>query len=130
MLIGSVLSAQAGPKGIAVVIAPEQASGICFSENADKGFACARKKCVAGGASNRDCLRVKWCYPAGWSADIFVQHQEGPHWHEFLCGWPDRKSVEKAAQVRCGNGKREFIIECATVQLWTPDGEKLEFDPQ
>ena len=85
VLMTSVMaSAQDGPIGIAFAEAPEQSSGVCTGQSTDKTLACAREKCVEGGAMAQDCLRVKWCYPAGWSADLFVQHQEGLHWHESV----------------------------------------------
>ena len=53
VLILSLSAAQAdGPLGVAFVEAPEQSSGVCFADNADKGFACARQKCTANGTQN------------------------------------------------------------------------------
>lgn len=57
--------AQDGPTGIAFAEAPEQSSGICTGGNPERTLACAREKCVAGGAESRDCARVAWCFPAG-----------------------------------------------------------------
>ena len=118
--------AQDGPTGIAFVEAPEQSSGVCTGGNPDKAFACAREKCVAGGAEARDCARVAWCFPGGWSADVFVQHREGPHWHEYLCGWDSREAVSRAAEIKCDRTLRDYLIECATVRFWDPDGQEIE----
>ncbi len=115
-------------QGIAFSEAVEQSSGVCLGDNPVDAMQCARDKCVAGGAEARDCLRVKWCYPAGWSADIFLQHQEGPHWHEYLCGWDSRESVLKAAEVTCDRSLRSYLIECSAVRLWSPEG--VESEPQ
>jgi hypothetical protein len=52
----------------------------------------------------QDCLRVKWCYPAGWSADLFVQHKEGIHWHEYLCGWDSKEALMAAVAVATACG--------------------------
>lgn len=109
-------------QGIAFSQAPEQAAGVCFGGNPNQALQCARDKCAAAGAAPRDCLRVKWCYPAGWSADLFLQHQEGPHWHEYLCGWDSREAVVKAAELACDKGRRSYLIECAVVRLWSPEG--------
>lgn len=79
LMATSAGAAQDGPIGIAFAQAPEQSSGVCTGQSTDKTLACARAKCVDGGAMAQDCLRVKWCYPAGWSADLFVQHREGLH---------------------------------------------------
>lgn len=72
-----------------------------------------------------DCLRVKWCYPAGWSADLFVQHREGIHWHEYLCGWNSKEAVMAAVTVACDRERRNFLIECSAVQLWDDKGREL-----
>lgn len=114
-----------GPVGIAFVEAPEQSSGMCTGNNPDAAFACAREKCVAGGAEARDCLRVAWCYPAGWTADVFVQHKEGPHWHEYSCGWDSKETLHKAAAVKCDPALRDYLMECAIVQIFDPQGNQI-----
>ena len=119
-------AAQDGPKGIAFVEAPEQSGGVCFAGNPDRGFACAREKCVEGGAEARDCLRVAWCYPAGWSVDVFMQHREGPHWHEYLCGWDSKEAVMAAVAVACDLSRRDFIRECSAVRFWDDRGQEFE----
>ncbi|WP_333666622.1 hypothetical protein [Parvibaculum sp.] len=114
--------ADTGTGGIAFVQAPEQSSGVCAAGNPDKGFACAREKCTEGGAAAGDCLRVAWCYPAGWSVDVFMQHREGPHWHDYSCGWASREAALQAAKVKCDPAFAEALIECTAVMLWTPEG--------
>lgn len=118
-------AAAQSPQGIAFVEAPEQSSGVCFSDNADRGFACAKQKCTENGTSASDCLRVKWCYPASWSADIFLQHKEGIHWHQYLCGWSSREDIEAAVELTCNGSQKEWLIECAMVQLWDPEGSQI-----
>lgn len=125
VLASSATIAQDGPIGIAFAEAPEQSSGVCTGQNTDKTLACARAKCVDGGAMAEDCLRVKWCYPAGWSADLFVQHREGLHWHEYLCGWESREAVQAAAAVACDRELRPYIIECSTVRFWDNQGQEI-----
>lgn len=49
--------------GIGIVQAPEQSSGICAGKSAKEAFACAIRKCVAGGAAAR-----KPNLPASWLA--------------------------------------------------------------
>lgn len=117
--------AQDGPIGIAFAQAPEQSSGVCTGQNTDATLNCARQKCAEGGAMAQDCLRVKWCYPAGWSADLFVQHKEGLHWHEYLCGWHSRDALMAAAEVACGDG-RDYIAECSVVKVWDNQGRETE----
>lgn len=113
-------------QGIAFAEAPEQSSGVCTGDNPIEALKCARDKCAEGGAEPSDCLRVKWCYPAGWSADIFLQHQEGPHWHEYLCGWDSKDAVIKAAEIACDRSRRAYLIECAAVRFWSPEGVESE----
>lgn len=116
---------QDGPIGIAFAEAPEQSSGVCTGQSTDKTLACAREKCAEGGALAEDCLRVKWCYPAGWSADLFVQHKEGIHWHEYLCGWDSKEAVEAAVAVACDRQLRPYIIECSAVRFWDNQGREI-----
>lgn len=106
--------------GFGVSQAPEAGTGVCFGDNADSTMACARKKCMAqSGLSAADCPRILWCFPAGWTADIFMQHREGIHWHEYLCGWDSRETLQSAVDLKC---KKEFLIECSAVQIWSPEG--------
>ncbi|MEM9277907.1 MAG: hypothetical protein AAGA76_04990 [Pseudomonadota bacterium] len=110
--------------GVAFVQAPEVSTGHCFAENPIKAFACARSSCAIEGIAESECLRVKWCYPAGWSADIFLQHKEGVHWHQFLCGWSSREDLQAAAKLMCEGSQKEWLIECAMVGLWNPEGKE------
>lgn len=126
LMTSALAAAQEGPIGIAFAEAPEQSSGVCTGQSADKTLACAREKCVEGGAMAQDCLRVKWCYPAGWSTDLFVQHREGPHWHEYLCGWDSKQAVLAAIKVACDRERRNYIIECSAVRFWDDKGQELE----
>jgi len=123
----SGLSSAEGPLGIAFVEAPEQGGGVCLSQNADKGFECAKAQCMESGALASDCLRVKWCYPAGWSADIFKQHREGPHWHHILCGWDSEADLDAAIEIACKGSAAEYLIACSPVAKWSPDGTKTEY---
>ena len=107
------------PVGIAFVQAPERSSATCFSDNHVKAFNCAKKKCAKNdGVSPRDCLRQAWCYPSRWSADLFLQHKEGPHWHEVLCGWESRDDLLAAARLRCEGSARTWLAECTIVESW------------
>ncbi len=115
-----------GPIGIAIVEAPEQSGGVCFADNLDKAFDCARAQCVDGGALRSDCYRVRWCYPAGWSADVFIQNKDGFHFHDYLCGWDSRETLEAAARIKCDATLRDTILDCALVRMWNDDGEAVE----
>lgn len=125
-LLPGPANAQDGPKGVAFVEAPEQSSGMCFGDNPDEAFDCARKICTSNGTAQSDCLRVKWCYPSGWSADIFLQHKEGLHWHEYLCGWQTREDLETAIKIMCEGSLGEDLIECAVVGMWSSARAPIE----
>ena len=119
-----------GRSGIAFAEAPEASAGVCFGGSPDAALACARERCVAGaeGLQPSDCLRVQWCFPARWSGDVFLQVADGPHWHEYLCGWDSRAAVEAAAAVACDRSRRTDLIECALVRLWDEDGREYPAD--
>lgn len=122
----STAMAQSGPKAIAAVQAPEAGTGICLDSNADTAIACARQQCMEeSGLGEQDCSLNALCSPAGWTADIFQQHQEGLHWHTFTCGWQTRAQAEAAAAITCIS---EWLIECDVVRLWSPEGEEMTPD--
>lgn len=120
------LPAVAQPMGIAFVQAPEMSQGMGRGETPDEAFAAATADCVTAGAymsaTPEDCLPTNWCFPSGWSIDIFAQHQEGPHWHEMQCGLPDRAVAERVAEALCDRAARPYLIECALVQVYDPEG--------
>jgi len=124
MLAACPASAQSGPKGIAFVQAPEQGGGVCVAATPEEGFACAVEQCMADGARDEDCIRTNWCQPAGWSVDIFVQHAEGPHWHEVICGMPSEAIARAAALHVCDRSERDYLIECSVVQVYDPEGKE------
>ncbi len=74
------------------------------------------------GLGPEDCQLNAVCSPAGWSVDIFMQHQEGLHWHTYLCGWQTRAQAEAAAAVACIS---DWLIECSIVQAWNPEGTEI-----
>lgn len=117
--------AQDDVQGIAFSQAPEQALGVCMGADPAKTIQCAVQKCVAGGAAEADCAPMNWCLPMGWSADLFLQHQEGVHWHEFLCGWGSKEAVEAAAKVKCDSTLRPYLLDCTITGYWDPDGKEI-----
>lgn len=121
----SLALAQDGPEGIAIVEAPEQGGGYCFAATPEKGFACAREKCAIDGIRMEDCLRVRWCFPARWSADVAIQSGDGFTAHEYLCGWDSHEALEAAAKIKCDEKRRGPLMNCAMTVIWTPDGEEM-----
>ena len=106
--------------GVAVAQAPEAGLGICFSPLAEDGMSCAQQQCMAeSGLGEADCAVNLWCYPAGWVADIFMQHAEGPHWHKVVCDQSDRASLETLVATECA---KDYLIECTAVRIWDADG--------
>ena len=119
-------AAQDGPVGIAIAAAPEMGSGVCFADNLDDAFACAREKCAAEVSENRqNCYRVAWCYPAGGSADLFIQNQDGFHSHDYMCGWNDREALEAAIAIKCDKERYPYLLECEAVQMWDREGNEV-----
>ena len=120
--------AQDGPIGIAIVEAPEMGGGVCFADNLDKAFACAREQCASETGTTEYCLRTRWCYPSGWSADLFVQNQEGFHSHDYLCGWNDRDALEAAIAIKCDRERYPYLMECTTVRMWDNEGNSVAIE--
>jgi hypothetical protein len=117
--------ADAARKGIAFAQAPEKSVGFCTGVNAVNTLNCAGSKCAAGGASASQCLRQAWCYPGGWSADIFLQITEGPHFHEFVCGMRTRAAAEAAVKVKCDKTIQPNLIECKAVRFFDEAGTEF-----
>jgi hypothetical protein len=110
-------------KGIAVAQAAEAGLGVCFSPEAADGIACAEQECMTqSGLGIADCAANLWCYPHGWVADIFMQHNEGPHWHKFVCDQQDRETLEALIASECS---RDYLMECSAVRIWDPEGAEV-----
>ena len=121
---GAVAQERAG--AIAYAQAVEQSGGVATGATLDEAVAAARADCVAGGALAEDCLISAACEPAGWSIDVFVQHQEGPHWHEMICGIADEAMIEGIAAAVCEREARPWIMECALVGVRDRAGVLVE----
>lgn len=123
VFLGSVSHGYAQQMGIAAFQAPEAGGGICFGQDGEKVIACARQKCIVNsGLEAEDCMPTLWCFPMGWTGDIFLQSSEGIHWHEFVCGQTSRAALERAVAERCAD---EGLIGCLMVQMWTPAGKEV-----
>lgn len=110
-------------RGIAVSQAPEAGLGVCFDTDAAAGLACAQDACMAeSGLGPEDCGQNLWCSPHAFTADVFLQHAEGPHWHEFLCGAGSREELDRLVAARCD---ADYLIECEPVRIWDHDGNEL-----
>lgn len=125
LLLAAPALAQEGPMGIAFVQAPEQSWGVSMGATPAEAFANATAMCVDGGALAEDCLRTNWCFPAGWSIDVFLQHQEGLHWHEVVCGLPSREIGVTIATALCDAVERPYLIGCDLTQVYDPDGTPM-----
>jgi hypothetical protein len=109
-------------QGLAVAQAPEAGLGVCFGPD-KSAIECAEQKCMdESGLGIEDCAANLWCFPAHWAADVFVQHQEGLHWHDFECGWLSREKLEAAVALLC---EEDYIIECQAVRIWDPEGNEV-----
>ena len=131
-LIATASSAlAAGPQGIAIAEAPEAGSGVCHAGSPDSGFACARQKCVSeSGLEPSDCLRVLWCFPAGWTADLFLQNADGFHFHRYLCGSASRKEMVSLAKAVCTDPEKSDYLECSFARAWDADGNEVEINEE
>lgn len=113
----------AQPLGVAFIQAPEQYSGVFTAPDLREATVRGTAECLAAGAMAEDCAVQSWCHPAGWSIDIFAQHQEGLHWHEFHCGLPDEATAMAVGETLCDRTNRPYLTECLVVQLYDPEGQ-------
>lgn len=121
--VSSLSYAQSGPVGIAFVQAPEQGGGVAIASTPEVAFANATAQCMQSGAAKEDCIKTNWCMPAGWSVDVFVQHQEGPHWHEVVCGLPSKSAALATVLQMCDPKERDYLVGCFAVQLYDTEGK-------
>lgn len=120
MSIGSV-SAQS-VQGIAIAQSPEEGFQACHGESADATLNCARQKCRESGASN--CLRVRWCYPAGYSGAMsFLANRELTQ-VTFLCGAPSETGLQRMLAALCAS--EASATECRLMVMWAPNGTETE----
>lgn len=125
LLVGGAAFAQDNRGGIAFAYAPEQGAGHCVAGTPEKAMACARQKCVeSGDALPQDCARIAWCFPAGWSVSIGLQHKEGIHWAEVSCGWPSKEAAVKAGKLRCDVQDKAMIQNCHVGTVIDPNGKE------
>lgn len=110
-------------QGLAVSQAAEAGLGVCPGTDTAEAMACAQDQCMSeSGLGTEDCRADLWCSPHRFAADIFMQHAEGPHWHEFLCGASDRAELDALIAVKCD---KEYLIECSAVRIWDTDSNEL-----
>jgi hypothetical protein len=110
-------------KGMAVSQAPEAGLGICIGPDAAATMQCAQEACMTESSLGElDCAVNLWCYPHAFVADIFMQHREGIHWHEILCGQNDREILDRLIATTCD---RDYLIECGAVRIWDHDGNEV-----
>ena len=88
-------------------------------------------QCLTEGAVNApegmtpECYLVNWCYPAGFTVDIFVQLTEGFHSHWTYCGFASRAEAMTVAEILCDPADKPYIATCEVVRLWDPDGNDV-----
>ncbi len=121
MLPGTAPAQAEGLLGIAFVQAPEAGSGMATATTPEAAIEAAMAQCMQT-ALAEDCIVTNWCQPAGWSVDLFVQHEAGPHWHEVVCGLPERALAESIAAQLCDLSQREGLILCEMVQIYDDAG--------
>lgn len=99
--------------GIAYVEAPERANATCAAGNPDRAFACARERCAVRGVKPAECMRIAWCFPAGWSVRVSFLNQDGFHGHRFTCGLESREMALKLAALQCDRKDKPYLADCA-----------------
>lgn len=113
------LPATASDLGVGFVVSPEQAYAHAFAPNPDDAFSMARSECRDQGGE--ECLRVAWCYPAGWSGWLGVMLTEF-HYSHPMCGAQSRDGLIAMMRAFCETG--DYIQECYVGVIYDPDGNE------
>jgi hypothetical protein len=121
-LAGAPVSAQDEVEGIAIAQAPEGVFQACHGGNADQTLACARRECRDAGGEQ--CLRVRWCYPAGWSGAMTYLANREVTQTLFLCGASSGPALIQMLAAQCAS--EEGMSECRLSVAWAPDGTESE----
>lgn len=111
--------AMASDLGVGFVVSPEQAYAQAFASNPDDAFSSARAACRDQGGE--ECLRVAWCYPAGWSGWLGVMLTEF-HYSHPMCGAQSRDGLLAMMRAFCDSG--EYIRECYIGVIYDPEGNE------
>lgn len=121
LLVGAAgAAAQDGTQGMAIAMSPDENFQACHDDSADDALNCARSKCRSEGGSN--CLRVRWCYPAGYSGTMSYLEKRELTQLAFLCGAPTEAALMRMLAALCASDPD--ATECRLMVLWTPDGSE------
>ncbi|MDH3740353.1 MAG: hypothetical protein OER56_02040 [Hyphomicrobiales bacterium] len=99
----------------------EEGTWYCRGDNPVATLNCAREKCRAE-SGGQECLRTKWCFPAGWSGLMTVNLSDF-HTTEIVCGAPSEPAVRAALKSFCAGN--EFAVSCSISLLIDPEGKDL-----
>ncbi|MEM8663321.1 MAG: hypothetical protein AAGF49_04265 [Pseudomonadota bacterium] len=116
------LAVAQSPSGIAIAQSAEEGFQACHGENADRTLACARDKCRETGA--QDCLRVRWCYPAGFAGAMSYLANREITQVTFTCGAPSEAALMRMLAALCMS--EPAATECRLMVLWDPAGNETE----
>jgi len=109
-------------QGIAIAQSPQESFHACHGPVADDTLNCARRKCREAGGTN--CLRVRWCYPAGFSGAMSYLANREITEVTFVCGAPSEAALMRMLAALCASDSS--ATECRLFVLWTPDGTESE----
>lgn len=121
MLAGAAGGALAqDPQGMAIANAPDDNFQACHGTSPDATLNCARSKCREAGGSDVNCLRVRWCYPAGYAGAMSYLEDRKLTRTEFLCGAPSEAALVRMLAGLCAADGT--ASECRLMVMWSPDG--------
>ncbi|MEM9221813.1 MAG: hypothetical protein AAGB11_05355 [Pseudomonadota bacterium] len=109
-------------QGVAVAAHPEEGFQACHGSSADGTLNCARTKCQS--EHGQGCLRVRWCYPAGYSGTMSYLANREVTQLSFLCGAPSEAGLLRMLAGECA--AIEEATECRLMVMWAPDGSESE----
>ncbi|MEO1103496.1 MAG: hypothetical protein AAFW98_07160 [Pseudomonadota bacterium] len=105
-------------QGMAIAHAPEGGFHGCHDGRPETALNCARQKCREGGGEG--CLRVRWCYPAGFSGAMSYLANREITQETFLCGAPSEAALLRMLAAHCAAVAE--ATECRLIAMWAPDG--------
>lgn len=122
LMLALTSGAAAQDQGIGIAQSPDETFQACHGANPQAALDCARDKCRKSGGSN--CMRVRWCYPAGYSGAMSYLADRAITHVALHCGAPGEAALLAALAARCQADAS--ATECRLMVLWTPDGSESE----
>ena len=114
--------AVAQDNGIAIAKSADDGYFASFGPTADGTLNAARAKCRSEGGE--DCLRVRWCFPAGTSGAMTYLEGGEITRVTFMCGMASEAVLARTLAAQCA--ANTAMSQCRLMAVWSPSGNETQ----